>query len=321
MDEWLESLVPWGTEALVQIQSYCPDWVLSFFRAITFLGQEEFYLLLLPLVYWCVNRQVGAGLGYLLMLSTWLNSVVKHIFAVPRPDDPRLRFLYRETSPSFPSGHSQSAVTNWSYLAFRYRRAWMWAGAVLLALLIGVSRMVLAVHFPQDLIGGWTIGIVLLVLFAWAEPRAIRWLGTQSRAVQLTLAILVPIALIFLHPTDADGFYPSPHAITPAAAVIGIGVGIVLERAYVRFHAGGPWHQRLLRLLVGMVIVVAIYALPKLILPDDLPHAAESVARFVRYALIGWATGFFCPWLFVRLGLAPRESDAAAPSTRLSLSV
>ncbi|MBN1660402.1 MAG: phosphatase PAP2 family protein [Anaerolineae bacterium] len=320
MDEWLESLIPWGTEALVQIQSYCPDWVLSFFRGITFLGQEEFYLLLLPLVYWCVNRRIGAGLAYLLMLSTWLNSAVKYLFAIPRPDDPRLRFLYRETSPSFPSGHSQSAVTNWSYLAFRFRRGWMWAGAVLLALLIGVSRMVLAVHFPQDLVGGWTIGIALLLIYAWAEPRAIHWLGTQSRPVQLALAALAPLVLIVLHPADVDGFYPASDAITPAAALAGIGVGIVLERAYVRFDAGGPWHQRLLRLLLGMVIVVAIYALPKLLLPADLPHGAESVARFVRYVLIGWATGFFCPWLFVKLGLAARETEAPAALTSSSLS-
>lgn len=312
MGEWLESLVMPGTEFLVWLQSFSSAFVEAFFRFFTILGNEEFYLILLPVVYWCLNRRVGIGLGYLSMLSVWVNSVVKHLFDIPRPADPRLRVRWPETSPSFPSGHAQSAVTNWGYLALQLRRPLWTVLAFLIMLLIGLSRMVLGVHFPQDVIGGWIIGLIVLFVYAWAEPRVATWLGRQQVGLQATLAVAFPLLLIFLHPADTQGLYPAEGALTPGSALVGLGLGVIMERAWVRFEAGGPWLQRLLRLAVGLVIVVAFYAGPKLFLPAEMPYPAEAAARFVRYALLGWVTAFGCPWLFVKLGLAPRESGPAS---------
>jgi hypothetical protein len=42
-----------------------------------------------------------------------------------------------------------------------------------------------------------------------------------------------------------------------------------------------------------------------------MPYGLEATVRLVRYALLGWAVAFACPWLFVRLGLAERESILA----------
>ena len=311
MGEWLQSLVEPGTEFLVWLQSLGGDWLQSFFRVFTMLGNEEFYLFLLPVVYWCLNRRVGIGLAYLSMLSTWANSAVKHIYDIPRPADARLRVPWPETSPSFPSGHSQSAVTNWGYLALQLRRR-LWAVvAVLLMLMISLSRMILGVHFPQDLIGGWIIGLVVLALYAWALPRVSAWLGRQPVGLQATLALAFPLLLIFLHPADTEGLYPAEGALTPGSALIGMGLGVIMERAWVRFDVAGPWTRRLLRLAVGLVVVVVVYAGPKLLLPADVAFPAAVIARIVRYVLLGWVTAFGCPWLFVKLGLAPREGEPA----------
>lgn len=311
MGEWLEALVQPGTEFLVWIQSLGGDWLQTFFRLFTILGNEEFYLFLLPVVYWCLSRRVGIGLAYLSMLSNWVNSVVKHMFDIPRPADPRLRVRWPETSPSFPSGHSQNAVTNWGYLALQLRRRLWMVVAILLMLMIGLSRMVLGVHFPQDVLGGWAIGIVVLVLYVWAEPRVASWLGRQQVVLRATLAVVFPLLLILLHPADTQGLYPAEGALTPGSALVGMGLGVIMERAWVRFDVGGPWPRRLLRLILGLVIVVVVYAGPKLLLPADMAYPAEVVARFVRYALLGWVVAFGCPWLFVRLGLAPQESESA----------
>ena len=304
MTEWLESLVPWGTEVLVSIQSYTSEWMMVFFAGITFLGNEEFYLLLLPAVYWCIDRQIGIRLGFLSLFSAWVNSVFKHIFAIPRPADPRLRIPHPETSPSFPSGHSQGAVVNWGYLAYSFRKPWFWIVAVLLILGIGLSRMVLGVHFPQDVIGGFTIGLVLLVLFIWLEPPVSRWLGAQPRWLQVLLAAGVPTVLIFLHPADTEGLYPAAYAIIPLSAIAGFALGLIMERATVRFRVEGVWWQRALRFLLGLVIVAVFYLGPSLLLPEDMAYGLEAFLRFARYALVGWAVSFLCPWLFVRLRLA-----------------
>ena len=64
MGEWLESLMPWGTEVLVAIQSYSSEWLVAFFTFFTYLGYEEVYLGLVALIFWCVDRQIGIGLAY-----------------------------------------------------------------------------------------------------------------------------------------------------------------------------------------------------------------------------------------------------------------
>ncbi len=311
MGEWLQSLVPPGTEFLVWLQSLGSGWLEAIFRLFTILGNEEFYLFLLPVVYWCVSRRVGIGLAYVSMLSVWANSAVKHLFDVPRPADTRLRVRWPETSPSFPSGHSQSAVTNWGYLALQLRRRPWTVVAILLMLMISLSRMFLGVHFPQDLVGGWVIGLAVLFLFFWAAPRVEPWLVRQPAGLQAALAVALPLVLIFLHPADTEGLYPAEGALTPASALIGMGLGLIMERAWVRFDVGGSLGRRLVRLVLGLVIVVAVYAGPKLLLPAEMPYPAEATARFLRYVLLGWVTAFGCPWLFVKLGLAPREGEPA----------
>ena len=92
---------------------------------------------------------------------------------------------------------------------------------------------------------------------------------------------------------------------------MGLGIGVIMERAWVRFRADGPWGKRILRLIVGLVIVGILYIGPGLILPDDMPYGLEAAVRLVRYGLLGWAVAFPCPWLFVRVGLAERESRLA----------
>jgi hypothetical protein len=117
--------------------------------------------------------------------------------------------------------------------------------------------------------------------------------------------------MIFVHPADTEGLYPAEGAITPAASLMGLGIGVIMERAWVRFTTDGAWGRRILRLVVGLAIVGILYLGPSLILPEDMPHGLEATVRLVRYALLGWAVAFACPWLFVRLGLAERESILA----------
>ena len=309
MAEWLQSMVPWGTEAIIWTQSLSNDWLDTVFIFFPSLGYEEFYLLLLPLVYWCVHRRIGIGLGYVSLLSAWVNSAIKYACRIPRPADPRIRIPLPETSPSFPSGHAQNAVVNWGYLAYRLRYAIFWGVAIIAIVGIGLSRVVLGVHYPQDVIAGWLIGLVLVTLFIWAEPAVTRWLGRQVTVVQLLLAVGVPLLLIFVHPADLEGHLPAEGAIVPMSALIGLGVGVIMERAWVRFRVDGVWWRRGLRFVVGLVVVGVLYVGPKLLLPHDLPFNLEATLRFVRYTLLGWAVAFLAPWIFVWLRLAEREGE------------
>ncbi len=309
MGPWLESLVPWGADAIVWVQSLSSPCLDTLFGVLTFLGNEEFYLLLLPLIYWCVDRRLGISLAYLSLASAWVNSLVKHLLKIPRPGvlDSRIEALIEETSPSFPSGHAQGTLVNWGYLAYRFRSPLFWVVTILVLLGVGLSRIVLGVHFPQDIVGGWLIGLVVLVIYIVLEEPVARWLSGQGMAIQVILAVGVPVLLIFVHPSDMNGLYPAEGAITPASALAGFGLGLIMERRWVRFRSEGTWVKRVLRFLLGMVVAGVFYLGPRLLLPEEMAHGVEAAVRFARYGLVGWALAFLCPWLFVLSRLAEQD--------------
>jgi hypothetical protein len=125
--------------------------------------------------------------------------------------------------------------------------------------------------------------------------------------VQLALVIVVPVLLIFVYPADSEGRYPVDDAITSMSTLVGLGIGLIMERSWVRFEVDGVWWQRGVRFLVGLIVVVVAYVVSKLMVPEGLAYGLESVIRFVRYALLGWIAAFLCPWLFVRLRLASQQ--------------
>lgn len=313
MDSWLESLVPWGTDAIVWVQSVVSQGLDPIFIFLTYLGRAELYLVLLPLVYWCISKPAGIGLGYIVMLSTWANDIFKNLFDIPRPCeapnpcDTPIRTPVPEVTFSFPSNHAQGAVTSWGYLALHARRRIGWVVAAILALGIGLSRIVLGVHFPEDVIGGWLIGIAVLAAFALLAPIVGRWIVRQKMPIQVVVTTGVPFLLIFLSPADRNGLYPAEDAVKTMSALIGMSLGVLMERTWIRFRVDGAWWRRVARLLVGMAIVGICYAGPKLIIPDGLSHGPETTVRLARYVLLGWVVAFGCPWLFVRLKLAQTD--------------
>jgi hypothetical protein len=83
-------------------------------------------------------------------------------------------------------------------------------------------------------------------------------------------------------------------------------VGIVLTGQWVPFDAGGSLWQRVVRLLLGAVVLLALRFGLKAIFPDE-GEALYALLRFVRYALVGLWAGLGAPWLFVKLRLSPTE--------------
>ncbi|MBC8446155.1 MAG: hypothetical protein H8D78_00245, partial [Chloroflexi bacterium] len=51
----MESILDWGINVILWFQQFSPTLDLPF-KVLTFMGEEEFFLLLLPLVYWCLDR-------------------------------------------------------------------------------------------------------------------------------------------------------------------------------------------------------------------------------------------------------------------------
>jgi len=292
----LANVLDWGIEVVLWFQQFSPGLDLPF-KSLTFLGNLEFFLIFMPLIYWCCDRAAGARLLILFLISAYLNTIAKVLLDQPRPFqyDPRVKPLVPASGGGLPSGHTQGAVVVWGYLAARVRQAWMWGLAGFLMIGIPMSRLYLGVHFPTDLIGGYILGAVLLVVYLQFASKAEAWLVQKGIAWQLIMATFLPIVFILISLAGAV------NSLNAAGILLGFAPGIILERRWIKFCSGGSLVRRLLRLFVGLIVIFAIWVGLKMAFSGWEP---ASLYRVVRYALVGLWGGFGAPWLFVRLKLA-----------------
>ncbi len=291
----MDSLMEWGLQVIAWFQQFSPALDRPF-QVFTLLGGEEFFLLLLPLVYWCLDRRIGSRLIIAFLLGVYVNAVAKTLAAQPRPAEyapGRVKVLWEASGYGFPSGHAQHAVVVWGYLATQARRRWVWALTAVMTVFIPLSRIYLGVHFPHDILGGYAVGLVLLFLYLRLEPGIGRWLGEKGLAWQLGVALAAPLLLILLFTTD--------DSVTAGATLMGMSVGFALERRWIRFDSAGPPWKRVARYLLGIAVMMTLWLGLRIVFTGLEP---ATLFRFVRYGLVGVWGALGAPWAFRHLRLA-----------------
>jgi membrane-associated phospholipid phosphatase len=281
-----------GTSLILWLQQYSPtlDWP---FKAITLLGSEPFFLLFLPLIYWCIHRPIGARLAILFLLSAAINAIAKFMFGMPRPFavDPSVLQLAAAGGNGFPSGHTQGAVVVWSYLAIRFDVRGLWWLAGTFILFIPLSRLYLGVHFPVDLAGGYFIGGLLVLVYLKTEPPLAEMMVRCQSLTLVTLLSLATAAAAFLV-KDTD-----PYTISTVAALVGTSLGILMERRWIGFQVDAGPATRTVHYLIGLAGLLVIYIGLKIAFAGLAPH---WLFRFIRYGLLGLWTAGGAPLLFKR---------------------
>ncbi len=297
----MQDILDSGIGIILFLQQFSPQLDRPFL-AITNLGGMRYYILALPLVYWCCDRRTGLRLAVIFLASAWLNTLAKDLACMPRPFayDARVQAIAHARGGGFPSGHTQGAAVFWGYLALCIRRWWFWVVTGAVVGLVALSRLYLGVHFPIDLIGGFLLGALVIaggLLLSGPVEAGLSRLGTPAR---LGLAAGVPLALLILLP-QRYGFLGMI-----AGTLAGLGAGWALERRYVVFDSAGTPLQKAGRLAAGLTVAGGL-----LWLLQGLPGPGLAV-RFIQYALLGLWTALGAPWLFVRLHLAGREAPGTA---------
>jgi hypothetical protein len=235
------------------------------------------------------------------MLSAYVNHALKDLFGQPRPSPDRVKVMAEEISPGLPSGHSQNSVAVFGFLAAWMRQPRAWVGAGLTVFSVGISRIYLGVHFPSDVLGGWLVGIVLLTLYLRVEPEVENRLRTLPWGYQIVLTVVAPLTLFFLN--------ANKDSAQLMGVLAGMMAGVLIELRWVQFSVEGSLLQRALRFWIGSGIMLVVWLGSKAIFPGG-PEMAALVFRLIRYGLVGVWASLGAPWLFVRAGLAPRESKA-----------
>lgn len=148
------------------------SWFFSpFFEAISFVGNGGVCLIIAALILMIFPKTRRFGTGMLLGLAIgalFTNLWLKVVIARPRPYTDLNSVFYQiwltvgqhvESDLSFPSGHTTAAFASMTplFLMCNKRISWL---ALLFAVLMGISRIYLGVHFASDVLGGIIVGVI-----------------------------------------------------------------------------------------------------------------------------------------------------------------
>ena len=312
---------------LIQTLQDQAAWLAVPMQFFSFLGQPEFYLLVVAILYWCWDPRLGLRLGLLLGISGGLNEALKVAFHLPRPYwvSPEVRALGSHPSFGLPSGHAQGAATFWGLVAADARRKWLSLFAIALIFLIGASRVVLGVHFPMDVIAGWAVGIVVLIGFLALEKPVGRRVAALrlSRQVLLAFAGSLILALLSFATLASLGDWQIPaswvagaleqsgesihplslqDAVTASGLFFGFAAGAAAERHRGSMCAIMKGSVRLFRYAIGIFVTGVIWFGLGLLIPQD-PAWVVYLSLYLRAAAAGAWVSFGAPMFFARLNL------------------
>ena len=326
----MDVLIQNGIDWIVAAQSL-GSWLELPMIFFTTLGNEDFFFLVLPLLYWSVDTGLGLRIAFILATSNYLNSIVKLFFLAPRPywlSTQVNPFIYEDTF-GIPSGHAQNSAAFSGIAAAWINKRWAWVLALLLTFLIGFSRLYLGVHFVHDVVAGWLIGYVLLFLFLTFWDPVAAWLRTKTWTQQTALAFLVSLVMIsigiasttllkgYVFPAEWEanarraGSLPDPVSVedtfTTAGSFFGLAAGAAWIASRGGFQTAGPLEKRALRYVVGLMGILLLWFGLGLIFPDGETVVALFL-RYIRYSLVGFWVTAGAPWLFFHFNLV-RQSQ------------
>ena len=277
-----------------------------FFSVITLLGEETLFMAVGMIVFWCVDKYKGYYLLFVGFLGTVANQFLKILCRVPRPwvRDPNFTIVEsaREAAAgySFPSGHTQISSGLFGGIARQSRNKALRIVMIVLALLVGLSRMYLGVHTPADVLVSFALAAVLVLagypLFEKAKKEPKVMFGILFSFVMVMVAYL---CFVYSLPADVD-----PHNLLSAQkngyTLLGCSLGLVLtyivDLKWTHFETKAVWWVQIVKAVGGILLVLAAKELLKA--PLDGIFAGHLAARSVRYFVMVILGGVLWPMTF-----------------------
>lgn len=288
----------------------------DFLAKMTFLGELNTTMVILAVMYWCVNKDLGTY-----MLMGWsgnrlVNGCLKVTACVYRPwiRDPRIvpygNSMTTATGYSFPSGHTMNAGTVFGGVAVRkgtprMLRVLLWITVALVAF----SRIFLGVHTPQDILVGFAASILVM----WLTGKLMTWIANHPEKDWIVVvvgiglsALLAVYAAVKPYPADydangkliVDGAKMANDTFKAVGWTVGFLVGWILERRFVGFSTEVSLYKKLTRAVGGLL---SFYAVSLILMPwikEWLPGpAGTTISCLVQMLFIS----FIFPWCIKRL--------------------
>lgn len=294
----------------------------DFWRLVSAAGSEGAHGLLILAVYLALDRRLGVRLFFVLLSAQFVNSLAKLAFHEPRPfwiatmlvADP-------EGSFGLPSGHAQKTVAVWGALALSLIRMRRWPSAPVLlvvtagVVLVSLSRLVLGVHFIQDVVVGLAIGLLLLGILRGIDAPLSRFLSRLSPPSGLLLGLAAMLLVLdagailqgvpeplarwsdIASRNAGEGMVLSPVQMRPFLALSGsvLGVTLALLHGLPESQIQGGWWSRLLATGVCVTGVGILYWAFSIIFPTSGLEGA--LLRIFHQAVIVFSAVYGLPLL------------------------
>lgn len=307
----MDAVLNWGLDFIRTIQTAASPALTLAARVITAAGGKAVFLALLPFLYWCVDEKKGFRLGAVILISAWINMLLKLLLDQPRPFfegyDSSVGMTGAEMG-GLPSGHAQNSLVLFFMIASFINKKWAYAFSAFFCFLIGFSRIYLGVHFPTDVLSGWILGIIILGVYFLFNQKIWPLLAKGGfRAGIIASAVVSFIMILYL---------PDKILIAPAGSFLGFGAGYLINSRYIGFSANAfilTGIKKYLVFFARLILGFSGFFLILIFLGKLIPRESGNVNLylFVQASLAGFWVSAAAPWIFLksRLDGAGRARD------------
>lgn len=155
------------------------DFFDNYFIFVTKLGNASVIIGLVAILILIFRNRHGIMFTALAVNSAVTNKIIKHIIQRPRPD---VLKLIEQGGYSYPSGHSMISISIYGYLLYlaftKIKNSILkWVCSIILVILIlsiGISRIYVGVHYASDILGGFTLALLELILIVGLTKKHFR---------------------------------------------------------------------------------------------------------------------------------------------------
>ena len=283
-------------EFLKWLEGLRTDFLNGVFEGITLFGEETLIILLVVALWFAVDKKLAQQVFFVTATSLSVNGIIKNFAKVPRPFTKGVSCVRLDTATgyAFPSGHTQGFATWSSFFAVKFKKTWL---TILVAVLVGLvafSRLYLGAHYPSDVIVGIALGVGIAILgnYLFEKVKDLKklYLGT--------LLVLTPFIVYFLfvaEPLFADLF--------KTFGMVGGMVAVsFLDEKTEPLSYDVVWWKKLVRIVLGVVLAVALKEVIKLVNVFDIIQISLLIDA-VRYFIVVLTVGYLCPLLFKKIKL------------------
>ena len=278
-------------ELLNKIRENVSPFFESLFNFFTNFGGQEILILVIIVIYFVFSKKIGQQLGYTIFLSLLVNNTLKVIVDRVRPfNHPKATYTVDEdvmahaTGMSFPSGHAQNSSVTYFSVAMNYKQKKIWLIASIIVILVALSRVVLGVHYPSDVIVAVLLGLGFAIVGTKLHEKYATTLKGKMILYITTAAIFLPFILIYFSKINTN-YIGYKDLFTIYSFYLGFILAVYLENRFVDFNEDIHLKYRIIRAVIAVVIILSLMLGLEFIFPKD--NIFFDMIRYFSLSFVG----------------------------------